>query len=1538
MSGGGKTSTSTSSVQIPPEVMARYNAVNKYASDVAQTPYQPYQGQFVAPMTPTQNAALANVNQAAGQAQPYFTGATESLLQGQQAATPYYGAAMDVYGGAYGLGAQLGQESYGALQGAQAAAQPYNQAATGLAAAGTQAVNPTYLGQAAINQYMSPYLNNVVGATMQAMNQQNQEQQSQLTSDAIKSGAFGGDRSGVAAANLAYKQNLANQQTLANLYNTGYGQALGTAQQQQGVGLGAQQANRAALQAGAGQMMGIGQQQFGQGAATAGQLAGLGQQQFGQGLAAGQQIAGLGQGVYGMGEKTAQNLAALGTGAQGAALQGASAQLAAGTQEQQTQQAQNTALYNQFLQQQGYPFQVAQFLANIALGTGSQSGSTTTTTQPASFFSDKRLKENVHQVGETFDGQPIYRYNYKGQRGTQIGLIAQDVERKHPEAVGVAGGYKTVDYDRATEDAAHRGHFAYGGASMGGGVVPERAGEGFAEGGMPDYFAHILANARKGQIGAGLGGQGQGLNIPTQSSMPSGRLAVASPPPAQTSTGDDLRHAAANVNAIKDLVGAGASALTGSSATDKRPASKGLFGAGGDWDTSKGYLNFAHGGGANDDDVSPYGVRSFVPNEKLDIPALKTAQAGSGQSGGPGSDLMNAAGLVGAGKTLFEGVAGLASLFSDKRLKENVHQIGKTFDGQTVYRYNYKGHPETQIGLIAQDVEHKHPEAVGLAGGYKTVDYGRATDDAAHRGHFAYGGSSMGGVMPRHGFQAGGAPVEAEEYDILGNRTGYSSAPPAGPASSSQNDSPQGQNQVDTLSADITKPTIGNFLTRPFRSAQDLFYQIGRERTPSGRALNTTPAAEGSAFDRLAIPEETPPLGGVVGRRAIPEETVAGAPGLASGAEPYAPSAVSASAPAVTPRPVSGVVPARQVEANAPPPEALPARAEPTGLALPGPAGQAAQPAGVAAGAMPSPAPEKPDEGSKGSWFSRNQDWLVPLLTGVGTMAASPSRYLGSAFAQGLAGAAGAYGNVQNQMVQREKIATETALMPQAMQIRMAEATNKTMEFIRGNYKPQTDENNNIIGYTSLLDGKTYTPQQMNSIYQNALSMFGADKGAATILGGAPTAPQAPATTPSEAGTPLTVRTNNPGAIKDGQFAKNMPGYVSSQNGFAVFKTAEDGRNAQISLLQNYANNGFVTPQQIISRWASEYKPGHPKYEEDQRSVANYISNVSAQLGIKPTDQIDFKNPQVVGKLADAMASFESGAAAGRRTNGTPQAQPQPPAAPTIKTQFDDDVAAANQKLQTLTARTRTAITPEAKAAIEQEANDVRAELSNALQLQGAAKLEQGKMFRELYSSSADEARAARALQQQAELMINTIQSPGTSPSMGPQAERLKYLAGTLRQFGFPSWISDAFTDPAKVDVIDKMRNMMTAELGKIETPAGRQLLAQWNAAQGTSPGSAMTREGALFLLKNVIQKRAQHEIEKFDVVKNSPRGDYYTALDSVNAFDMNQPLYNTMYSSQSPSERSAIPSRPSWAPAGAQYSPSTGQWWHNGKRIEPPV
>ena len=368
----GGTSTTTQSVSIPPEVLARYNSVNARAESVANTPFQQYGGQFVAGLTPTQQAGIAGTSAAANAAQPY------------------YGAA------------------------------------TGLTLSGAQDVGP--LSQNQISYYQNPFTQSVVDPTLKALQQQQGQERSNLATQAIRSGGFGGDRAGIERANLARQQTLGTAQAISPLFAQGYQSAVNTAQGQQGVVA----------------------------------------QDLARRMQAGQQIAGLG------------------TGAQQAALQGAAAQLQAGTAEQQTQQADLTARYQQFLQERGYPFQVSQFLANIAMGTGALSGSTTTTQQPSSFFSDRRLKHDVKQIGKTNDGLPIYSYKYNGEDRTQIGLMAQDVEKKKPEAVGLAGGYKTVDYEKATEGSERKGKWSGGGLdpnSMGGAVSPDMQGEAFARGG-----------------------------------------------------------------------------------------------------------------------------------------------------------------------------------------------------------------------------------------------------------------------------------------------------------------------------------------------------------------------------------------------------------------------------------------------------------------------------------------------------------------------------------------------------------------------------------------------------------------------------------------------------------------------------------------------------------------------------------------------------------------------------------------------------------------------------------------------------------------------------------------------------------------------------------------------------------------------------------------------------------------------------------------------------------------------------------------------
>jgi hypothetical protein len=737
MGGGGKSQTTTQQVSIPAEVLARYNAVNARAEDVASRGFQKYgttAEDFVAPLTQSQQQGIQQTGQYAQAAQPYYDSATDQLNAAQQQGQAGLAAASPLMQQGIQAGQQLGQEAYGSYQalpgvfgsdysGAKSllqqglgGAQGLLGGALGYTTAGAQAINPQQFSGQALNQYMSPFLGNVVQQTMAAQAQQNAQQRNALTGNAIRAGAFGGDRAGIAQANLAYQQNLANQQTLANLLQGGYGQALGAFQQQQGVNLAADQANRAALQQTGQALAGIGQQQFGMGATASQQqaalgqalaglygqqaqgLAGLGQQQFGQGLAASQQQAALAQQGYGMGAGTAQALAGLGQGRQAAGLQGAQAMLGAGQIQQQTEQAGKQALYNQFLQEQGYPFQVAQFLANIAMGTGALSGSTTTTQQPSSFFSDRKVKENVRKIGETEDGLPIYKFRYKGDKTeqTHIGYMADEVEKKHPDAVGEYGGVKTVDYNKVNARE-----------SMGGAVHEGGLGRGaYAYGGAdhvdPNDLQALIAQQRQ-MYGPNMGGlyggsaqqtpHGGKANVPT-GGLHVGKLATAGAAPRQREGGlrgamgtaqeakqmvegvigkynpQTKQHEGSLIDQIKsagksisNAVGGGEAAAKGADAASKALSAEDLDKA------SKALGLYAHGGlvprhGYANSGAVTKGLyeseNSIVPEEVLetdkDKPELMTAKGGTGGGGGGKSGASTALGIAGTLANFIPGV------------------------------------------------------------------------------------------------------------------------------------------------------------------------------------------------------------------------------------------------------------------------------------------------------------------------------------------------------------------------------------------------------------------------------------------------------------------------------------------------------------------------------------------------------------------------------------------------------------------------------------------------------------------------------------------------------------------------------------------------------------------------------------------------------------------------------------------------------------------------------------------------------------------
>ena len=62
------------------------------------------------------------------------------------------------------------------------------------------------------------------------------------------------------------------------------------------------------------------------------------------------------------------------------------------------------------------------------------------------FMSDRRLKEAIEPLGEVLAGVPLYRFRFKGQPETQVGVMADEVRPLHPDAVMTIDGYDAVDY------------------------------------------------------------------------------------------------------------------------------------------------------------------------------------------------------------------------------------------------------------------------------------------------------------------------------------------------------------------------------------------------------------------------------------------------------------------------------------------------------------------------------------------------------------------------------------------------------------------------------------------------------------------------------------------------------------------------------------------------------------------------------------------------------------------------------------------------------------------------------------------------------------------------------------------------------------------------------------------------------------------------------------------------------------------------------------------------------------------------------------
>ena len=153
-----------------------------------------------------------------------------------------------------------------------------------------------------------------------------------------------------------------------------------------------------------------------------------------------------------------------------------------------------------------------------------------------------------------------------------------------------------------------------------------------------------------------------------------------------------------------------------------------------------------------------------------------------------------------------------------------------------------------------------------------------------------------------------------------------------------------------------------------------------------------------------------------------------------------------------------------------------------------------------------------------------------------------------------------------------------------------------------------------------------------------------------------PLAAPAPMATAGGATPVATALQTNPGAIRDGAFARSQPGYAGASGGFATFNTPQEGAAAQENLLRkDYVGKGFNTIDKIISRYAP------PGGENPPAAVANYKKYVAQQTGIDMNAPITAAQ---VPAVAAAMRQFETGQRSARAA--APAAAPAPASGQTI--------------------------------------------------------------------------------------------------------------------------------------------------------------------------------------------------------------------------------------------------------------------------------
>ena len=459
--GGGSKQTQVSEVKLPAWVEAASQENYNFAKDVANQPYQPYTGSTVAGFSPAQNAAFDYAGQNIGAYQGVYDNAIGMAANSGMSATPYVNDQFS-YQSVYSPTIQNDWRGY--------AGQPID--------ANQANVTAQTFKDADVSAYMNPYLDQVESYALQNLQSGTQMGLNNIGDQAARAGAFGGSRQGVQEGALMGDAAKRAGELSANVRAQGYDRALQQITADQNRGMQASLANQAANMQGQianrdtglqlaslDQRSQLANQAAMMQAQLANQAAGLDvnrlglQAQMANQNATQQDYARQLQAALGMGGLADQGNAAFGTDL--------ARLLSIGGMQQEQEQRYLDDAYGRFVEAREYPLE--QLNTRLAALGMSPYGRTQTTTQnnPTNWggvvqgigsglmglamMSDKSMKTDISKVGKDKDtGLDVYSYRYKGDPKSYpkvVGLMADEIETKMPEAVKEVGGKKAVAFN-----------------------------------------------------------------------------------------------------------------------------------------------------------------------------------------------------------------------------------------------------------------------------------------------------------------------------------------------------------------------------------------------------------------------------------------------------------------------------------------------------------------------------------------------------------------------------------------------------------------------------------------------------------------------------------------------------------------------------------------------------------------------------------------------------------------------------------------------------------------------------------------------------------------------------------------------------------------------------------------------------------------------------------------------------------------------------------------------------------------------------------